>query len=110
MSIKALGTLAIAAALIAGCGGTATKPADPTAAFLAAVKANMASELPSGMSGNKVDSGFLIAGHQMCDMAAQGKTRDEIVAALHPDPGAEQITARNVDAAETYLCPEHKGH
>jgi hypothetical protein len=100
------------AALLTGCGGNTTTPADPTAAFLAAVKANQKSagiDMPP-IPEDAWKTGTLIAGHQFCDMAAQGKSRDEIVTAMHPDAGEESVTSQNIEAAETYLCPEYKGH
>jgi hypothetical protein len=100
------------AALLSACGGNTTHAADPTAPYLADVKANLKAhgfQLPPGMSEDTFDKGLLGAGHMMCNWLAQGKSPDEILTLAHPDPGAKEATARNIAAAEAYLCPQYKG-
>jgi uncharacterized protein DUF732 len=101
-----------AAALVSGCSNTVSGHAiDPTEAFLEAVHANMKAagiRLPAGVPQAIFDQGLLIGGHRMCDLAARGRSPNEILTSMHPDPGAEAYTMRNIDAAETHLCPQYK--
>jgi hypothetical protein len=100
-----------AVALVSACGGNTTA-ANPTAAYLADVHANLkAAGLPPALSVEMQSGNFdkmaLLVGHQICDMAAQGKSPDEMVAVFQPDPGREQYLKNEIAAAETYLCPQY---
>jgi hypothetical protein len=108
-------TAITAAALISisACGGNTTHAADPTAAYLDDVNAYLKShgvQYPAGTPQGPLDQGALLAGRHVCDQAARGKSPDEILAGMQPDPNVVAIgTARNtIAAAETYLCPQYK--